>query len=92
MSIKFSGTIADGSQIEDGGHGVAEPTDGLHAGHRVTIDTAKHDCGAYQEDASCSCGATFSNRMNGCWQYGHQREQTGDAALEEIIDAVYNAQ
>lgn len=92
MAIKFNGTIADVSQIEDGGLGVAEPISGKHAGHSVTIETAKHNCGAYQEDVTCSCGATFHNRMNGCWQYGHQREQSGDESLEDIVDTVYNQQ
>ncbi len=54
MNVKFQGSIADGREIEDSGRGVGIPDSGPHAGHKVSIVTDKHNCGAYQKDVRCS--------------------------------------
>lgn len=90
MKITFSGYIADGSEIEDGGKATIKPLEGKHAGHTISISSDKHNCGAYQIDAKCSCGATYHNGMNGCWQNGHQRSEEGDQELSIAFDMAYS--
>lgn len=55
---------------------------GPHAGHTFKI-VAKSvgDCGAFDYQVSCSCGASYADAMNGCWQCGHQRQASGDESL-----------
>ncbi len=73
--------MADASQIDDAVRSTWHIKDGSHKGHTAAVYSAKHNCGAYQIDVECSCGAKYENAINGCWQNGHQRAESGDTAL-----------
>jgi hypothetical protein len=73
------GGFADAGELESDGIATIEFIDGEHAGHRGRVRSAKFDCGAYSETISClECKQEiFANAMNGCWQWGHQRDEEG---------------
>ena len=73
--------MADASKLDDAAWSTWCIKSGPHAGHIAEVYSAKHNCGAYQIDVTCGCGATYTNAMNGCWQNGHQRPEEGDQAL-----------
>lgn len=77
----LGGTEADASQLDDFGEMQVEYATGPHKGHKATLYTEKHNCGAYGESIVCECGATWESAMYGCWQQGHQREESGDESL-----------
>lgn len=84
-AVFISGTIANAGQIEDSGDAKIEFITGSHKNHTADYLTTKHNCGSWQEDVTCQCGSEWSNAMNGCWQQGHQREESGDESLEPNI-------
>lgn len=75
---KISGTSADSGEVYDRGEEVFIVLDGEHANHVLSVFTAKHDCGAFEETHQCSCGFVYKNQMTGCWQAGHQRKQENE--------------
>ena len=77
QAIRLSGVEADASEFDDNGLEVWGVAGGEHHGHVVIVTTAKHNCGAYDEEQRCSCGQWYANAMHGCWQQGHQREEHG---------------
>ena len=79
--VVISGGFADAGQFDDSNVAMCVVVGGPHHGHVVRISTAKHNCGAYDEERECSCGAHWESDMNGCWQCGHQREEGGDETL-----------
>jgi hypothetical protein len=87
--IFISGENADAGQFDDSGSAVYRVQGGKHDGHQVTISTEKHNCGAYGESVSCSCGGYWQSAMYGCWQQGHQRREEGDKSLREMTTLVY---
>ena len=80
----WQGTTADYGALDSYGEATAEVHGGDHDGHTVTITTEKHNCGACGESITCSCGARWQSAMNGCWQWGHQRCERGDAELKAL--------
>lgn len=87
--VKVHGQEADAGLLDDSGEQTYKVKGGPHDGHTVEIYTAKHNCGAYAEDVYCSCGAEWHNRMDGCWQHGHQREESGDTSLRAMTTLAY---
>jgi len=88
--VWLSGQDADaGQKMDDNGESTWRVEGGPHDGHTVTVRTAKHNCGAYATDIDCSCGAGWSSAMNGCWQWGHQRDEEGDPTLAEMDTMAY---
>jgi hypothetical protein len=77
----LKGRLADGSQIEDRGTAEIVYTSGPHTGHKATVRSEKHNCGGYVEIIDCECGTSYNSGENGCWQYDHQCEPTGDETL-----------
>jgi hypothetical protein len=75
--VLLYGDAADCGQFDDSGKEVFGVAGGKHHGHVVTVYTAKHNCGAYEETHICSCGEEYENGMYGCWQQSHQREERG---------------
>lgn len=80
--VLISGRFAEGRELDDLGEAVIRYTSGPHAGHEAEVRTAKHNCGAYEIDVFCECGAEYKNDVFGCWQWGHQRTGSGDPTLE----------
>lgn len=78
---KPDSAIADSRQIEDSGEVNIRYIDGPHAGHIARYKTAKYNCGAYSTVIECQCDHIYASAMNGCWQQGHQRHESGDLEL-----------
>ena len=87
--VQFEGLFADAGQLDDWGDAKAVVVGGPHDGHVVTIETEKHNCGAYGESVRCDCGDSWQSAMHGCWQHGHQREEGGDGELAEMMTLAY---
>ncbi len=85
LIITGQNTKADGSLFEDQGLIQAEVLGGDHDGHKVNLKTAKYNCGAYLQEADCSCGKFWQNEMSGCWQLDHQRTEKGDDELARMF-------
>lgn len=83
--IGIQGDEADYSQLDSQGEYTATVEGGDHDGHQVTVFTEKHNCGAYGEIITCSCGEQYQSAMNGCWQQNHQRHEEGSESLRSII-------
>jgi len=75
------GRFADGGVLEDSAEAEVQFLSGPHKGHRAYVSTAKFNCGAYSAAVNCECGASWENEMHGCWQWGHQRPESGDGTL-----------
>lgn len=54
--LEVKGRIADESQFTDRAMATAHVDHGLHRGHKLTLSTAKHNCGAYEEELAWSGG------------------------------------
>ena len=89
LLITGSNTLADGSMFESTGLIEAQVAGGPHKGHQVKLTTAKHNCGAYEQSTDCSCGKWWQNEMNGCWQFSHQRTESGDDELGKMFTLAY---
>jgi hypothetical protein len=83
--ISGDGDVADAGQFDDSGSAIYRVQGGEHDGHKIVICTEKHNCGAYGESVSCSCGAYWQSAMYGCWQQGHQRQEEGDKSLQTML-------
>lgn len=88
--MRISGGLADAGEFDSSGLLVAKVKGGPHNGHTVEIDSDKHNCGAYGEAVTCSCGAYWQSAMHGCWQQGHQREEEGDTELAKMTTLEYD--
>lgn len=82
------GNLASGQELTDCEILEARVNGGRHDGHIIHIVTSKFDCGAYGIDIVCDeCITEWHNRMDGCWQRGHQRPEQGDRELAPLFDA-----
>jgi len=82
--VLIGGNVANDGELDDEGEAVYRVQGGEHNEHVITICTEKHNCGAWGESVDCSCGESWQSSMWGCWQYGHQREETGNPSLKEM--------
>ena len=55
--------------------------DGPHRNHKAIAFHTTENCGAYFHDIFCECGENYANSVNGCWQYSHKRDESGDRSL-----------
>lgn len=60
------------------------PLVGPHQGHLITVRTAKHNCGAYEVHATCSCGSTWHEASGGCHIHPTSPAE-GDESLEQVV-------
>lgn len=80
--LKISGRSADPSLLEDYGIEEYAVWNRVHFEHDATVYTEKFPCGAYSVYVECDCGSYWQSPMTGCWQRGHQREESGDRFLD----------
>lgn len=80
-AVVVQGEEADYGELDSNGEEMLVMYGGAHDMHIAVRITSKHNCGACYEDVYCKCGAEYHNAVNGCWQYGHQREESGDISL-----------
>ena len=90
-SVEWTGFAAHCSEIESSGVETGLVSGGLLDGLTIRRETEKYNCGAYSEWVTVEgCTGHFANAMNGCWQYGHQRDEENTfapnvaAALAEL--------
>ena len=83
--VNVQGNEADYGELDSQGEYTAIVSGGEHDNHQVKVLTEKHNCGACGQSVECSCGNYWQSAMNGCWQQGHQRQESGDLSLAQLV-------
>jgi hypothetical protein len=81
-TIAWEGSEADSRELDDSGLKSGLVTGGVLDGKTVSIYTAKHNCGAWEEEINIAGEGYWRNGMNGCWQCNHQREEESTFSAE----------